>query len=722
MNQAQEDRRFSRYAPILALGVLVTLAPAALADRSWVGPNLGVWSDAGNWSPGGVPGAADIARIGNLPGVDGDWVYLDQDDVVAGLRVTDTMHFRSEGYKLTVLGETLVSGQEGEDELEKHSRMRIEEGPHAIDFDTDKLTLSNGGYFTQDGGMMEVDERFHIGSDSRYAGHGTVRFGDSGLVFRNESILSVNDSADPVGLTFDVINGGVLDLDGLTGEGRIYVYGALDDDPNTSRLTINGGTIADPVNSTVRIGRNGRLQMNTEAPWEMADGSLLKFTGSLYDDETGHGRLGGQHVTLGGVVSTSIAGFGWIESDATFEPTAEVHVPERANLVLGGQTVVNGGEFNVGDDGNLHFGDAEVNGGVFNTASTTSSLSRLAFGGDTSFSGDIVVNGAALQNGDVTVNSPATLTATRFNMNGSFVGKPHWDINHALTLNASYISSGTSNRFRKSIDISGTLLSRLDLNLDDPTESWEMDGEMHLGGNIAFYVNRLAGSPMRMTGELEVSSKAGISADTTLAAASTTTLQDANDQLRFTGVSRVEAGAGFVGWGDLVVGGASGHLTLDDGANTVDVGLVNQGLLDVDDRAGIATVDRFTNGVNGTLAIDLGGHLIGDEFDHLLVAGVAEIDGVLGVDLLADEFGVPTFLPQVGDEFMILSSQGGVSGAFAGVLPTIAGGMAYGWEVLYHPHDVTIRLASVGSAVPEPTTGLMAACLLAMAAYGAPRR
>ncbi|TWT89763.1 hypothetical protein Mal64_01420 [Pseudobythopirellula maris] len=46
----------------------------------------------------------------------------------------------------------------------------------------------------------------------------------------------------------------------------------------------------------------------------------------------------------------------------------------------------------------------------------------------------------------------------------------------------------------------------------------------------------------------------------------------------------------------------------------------------------------------------------------------------------------------------------------AGVLPSHAGGMTFGWEVLYHPHDVTIRLADVGVAVPEPGGLLLAAC------------
>ena len=111
------------------------------------------------------------------------------------------------------------------------------------------------------------------------------------------------------------------------------------------------------------------------------------------------------------------------------------------------------------------------------------------------------------------------------------------------------------------------------------------------------------------------------------------------------------------------------------------------------------------------MAIDIGGDLLGEEFDHLMVTGEALINGTLAVEFLIDEFGVTNPMPELGDEFLILTSLGGVSGEFHQVPPTIANGKVYGWEVLYHTHDVTIRLADIGNAsVPEPASLALVAC------------
>ena len=175
----------------------------------------------------------------------------------------------------------------------------------------------------------------------------------------------------------------------------------------------------------------------------------------------------------------------------------------------------------------------------------------------------------------------------------------------------------------------------------------------------------------------------------------------------------VEAGAQFSGGGTLE-NGLFSQLTLHDGAVLNNVGLINHGLLEIGDLTGVATVDRFVMTSTASWHIDIGGYLAGIEFDRLLVSGSggATLDGLLSVELI--DLGSGVFLPEVGDEFSILFSFGGVDGMFLSDPISYVGLQTFHWQTIYNPHDVRLRLASI-TAVPEPSSALLMVATLGLA-------
>ncbi|MBA3481148.1 MAG: PEP-CTERM sorting domain-containing protein [Pirellulales bacterium] len=116
---------------------------------------------------------------------------------------------------------------------------------------------------------------------------------------------------------------------------------------------------------------------------------------------------------------------------------------------------------------------------------------------------------------------------------------------------------------------------------------------------------------------------------------------------------------------------------------------------------------------SGTWSVEIGGHVAGAEHDLLVVSGgAAVLDGAIEVDLI--DAGGGLFLPQLGDEFTVLTALGGASGAFLNDPISSAAGMQFHWTVLYHPNDVTLVLTDV--TVPEPATlGLLIVGAIAIA-------
>ncbi len=683
----------------LATLTLLLAAQASLgATFSWDAGD-GFWATAGNWSPVGPPGIGDVARLGNLPGVDNTDVALSANAAVGELRITDGMTFGNKDHTFSVIGDTYLSGLNlvpigGGGTSYRHSRIFIRPTAAPVQFSTDDLVVSDEGRVRlYEGGVVEVRNRLTIDSVSDVYGEGTIRFVDTGTVLVNNGEIAPTDA-----MVLDNYNDGLLDLDGTTGNGRLSL------DWGGEHLTINGGSLADTFSGEILIDGDASLTMNLAAPWEADQNSTIRFGRNNNGISPEAAVLGGVAATLGGLVEVPYGTHGRVNAPVTYAETATVEVLENATFELTNDTQIDGGTFTVLEDASVYFdGPTDMRGGAFTTPSQLSSEGAVRLNGPTVWRGDVVVNGVALQNGDATVSGLTTINAGVFDMDGG--GSTEWDINSALTVTADSIDSTIDNTFNGAIDVGGGVLGGLAINLTGGFDQWVMAGEMSLRYGGPFSVNRLAGSPVRITGDLEADGHVGVTADMVLASGSATTFADADTSLRVRGSTVVEAGAVFAGDGELF-NHATGDLTLGDGLNASGLSVRNAGLLRVGDSPGGAIVESYEALEAALWEIEIGGHAAISEHDLLtVVGGPVLLDGLLEVLLI--DIGGGLFLPEIGDEFTVLTSLNPISGLFVNNPVSFAAGQQYHWDVVYDPHTVTLVLANITDGVPEPSAAVL---------------
>jgi stage V sporulation protein SpoVS len=247
---------------------------------------------------------------------------------------------------------------------------------------------------------------------------------------------------------------------------------------------------------------------------------------------------------------------------------------------------------------------------------------------------------------------------------------------------------------------------------------------MNLSGIGPNYLTRVAGSHMVVEGDLNVTNGLiRINSNTTFSDAGFAGPAEINigpetAALRMHGTTIVESGVIFNGDG-MFVNETSGGMVLESGVSLGTLELLNSGVLEIDQLAGIASVSGFENGASAIWSVDIGGYLAGSEHDLLMVSSEGSLlNGFLDVDLL--DFGAGVFQPVIGDQFTILSSVGAIQGTFLDSPVTVVGEMQYHWDIIYNPHDVTLELVAI--SVPEPSSGLLLAIGSAIHLAGRRRR
>jgi hypothetical protein len=124
----------------------------------------------------------------------------------------------------------------------------------------------------------------------------------------------------------------------------------------------------------------------------------------------------------------------------------------------------------------------------------------------------------------------------------------------------------------------------------------------------------------------------------------------------------VEAGATFSGSGAVIIPTGSHMVTANNA--TFGVLLDNEGGLRPGNFEGIGRLNLqdYQQQDSGQLYVEIVGTLL-NQYDRLVVNGVAQIDGYLNVDIDEVSPGVP-FVPVLGQTFNIISAPGGVIGKF----------------------------------------------------------
>lgn len=113
----------------------------------------------------------------------------------------------------------------------------------------------------------------------------------------------------------------------------------------------------------------------------------------------------------------------------------------------------------------------------------------------------------------------------------------------------------------------------------------------------------------------------------------------------------------------------------------------------IDPTGSLTVQGDFYHLDGGVLAIDLGGHSPGVDYDVVSVLGKVDLEGDLSVSL-ADVGGSP-FAPMLGNVFSILTATQGITGQFAHVgLPTLPSD--FQWRLDYLPTTVRLTVLSAG--------------------------
>ncbi len=679
----------------IALGMLTPLMvhQCTAQEIHWSGnAGNGDFFDGGNWSPLGAPQNDDIIRIGNLPGTAGASVMMGGDWGVShdGLYLSNGVTLDMNGSELLSFGTVSITGN--------NTRLIARPAPFLNQQDFQgELHLGSGAHFElQDN--VEVIFFPPSTSSGTISGRGTMITRG----FTNDGVIRPNNSGGLILNAGQVVQDWDIDLDGTTGNGSLQLTNLF------GQLHVNAGNLTDSFSSSIAMVPGALLNMNILDGWTADSNSLIAVSGF---NNAATSILSGSHLTFGGTMNVSLAeGKLLVQAPTTIQSTASINVGHTDSLRFSGNTNILGGSFNMGQFATLEFnGVTDVSGGSFNSFAPNFVDGSVVFNGLTFWQGNVTLTGSARQQGNAHISGGglgATISADLFDMDG-LSGTTVWNLNSALTINADQISTTGSNRFGGTINVNGGTTPRLTLNLSDPSDSWTMSGVMNLAGSQMFFDTRVAGSHMIVQGDLNVTGgRVRINSDTTFADAgfagpAQVSLVDNGTELRMHGVTVVESGVEFIGSGTMI-NAASGAMLLESGVSFNDIGLVNEGLLNIANGAGIATVDHFAS--TGIWSVDIGGYLAGTEHDLLLVTGgSAELGGDLQVRLI--EFVGPDFFPEVGDEFTILSALAGINGTFVLAPTTTFQGQTYHWDVHYNPHDVTLQLSAI--SVPEPAAGLL---------------
>lgn len=656
--------------PIAVCFYLACISPSLAVDKAW-NTASDTWSTPTNWTPAGVPANGDVVRIGNLAGVQNSTVFLDQNDTIAELHLSDGMGLQLDGHWMVVNGDTTLTGE--------GTRLNIANAVAGSDFETDNLVVGS------DADVYMTDAAVHINEQL------DVNGGAFGSLFSTMSLVELsaaggttlsNDGqlrCGPGILQFFQTNGGRYDLDGTGGDGELFVSGVSD-----AYLAFIGEGLTDAFSGLIKLGPFAHLHMSLADGWSADSSSTIEVFGGVLESEV---LVSGNHVCLNGFVDVGGLSDLRFSAPTTLDTSFHAEIGTDATLTFDGSTTVDGGAFTY----------------------VAADSGEVRFGGPTTWQGNATFGGHASQSGVATVAAATVIDGQSFELDRD--GTAVWNIEAPLVLNTVKLAT-----FHGVINVGGNVLNKLTLNLaGGPQSAWWMDGQLNLSGSKLFFVNRLAGSYVLNKGETNISdSNVEISAGMLFMPEAVVNFATADSDLRMRGETSIREGATFHGEGTLQ-NGIGGEMYLHHGANLGDVGLINAG--DVGFRrynypnlAGLVAVDRFTNDDEGTVHFRLGGDILGEEFDHLSVTGgAATLDGLIDVQLIDDGSG--QFLPQIGDEFMVLTAVGGVSGQFLNAPVSHAAGKHLHWTVLYHPYDVTLRLDSV--TVPEPAS--LAAALVATA-------
>jgi len=379
MPAAISNRRwYTRWLTVgLCAAAIGASTPAWAADKSWNSGGFGNWSQDAKWTPAGTPGAADAARLGDLPAASGASVFLDAAAEVASLAVSSGVNLNTNGQTLKVNGDVTSSSI---------ASLEVMNSPQAIDFEAGNVTVNANSGFYLGGATAKIHGQLNLtSSDSRLQGSGEIQFTSAGKTFNNNAF----DWTVSTPLKLVQQNGGQFDLDGAgLGSTELYLR-------NGATLTFQGGSLSDPVDAIVVLESGTTLAMNLDSPWTHQFGYMP--------------IVNNQNVAA----PAKIAGADFTLSSTWLNVQANSKLEINANLKTAGGT-----EIWVDATGRLDvLKDAVLGNG------TMISTGRVVFHGDTQVGSGGISNFGTLENastGTMRLNNGANQEQASFENHGMF--------------------------------------------------------------------------------------------------------------------------------------------------------------------------------------------------------------------------------------------------------------------------------------------------------------
>lgn len=654
-------------APVM--GALLTLtgpAVAGVTSFTAVGSPKN-WDVNANWSAG-IPGFGDTVYIGNLAGVENAFVKLNSDVGPFSLvEVTDGMALDTNGHRLlNSLGIMTFDGQNQIGNIIYPSSLRLRESGIDIDAWIHTVMLSNeADVMADDGTKLRISEYMELAEGTGAFGAATLEFqynDPAGVALNNFGHIG----GQPGNMYLDQLGAAKFDLDGVgdVGHSPATISAMINQTQPAlgSTIEVNGTALTDEFDGELRLGGDGRIDMNLSSGWTLGPDGIVTFLGG----PNHHPVLGGDTMTVLGNIEAD-ARNSLIEADVMILNGAHTTVHENDTLTFTGNTVANTTMFTVNDGGTLDFtGPSNLTNNGYDLLGGSMTGAIIVNNNAHGIRGHGTVDNRVISDGMIWAEGGGTLlingTSNDWDGPGGAGEMRAWGADLHLTNTVDTTFEGAVRVF--------------------PDDELFIDGfELDMLPTSYMYIwngTYRSNERQQFGGEIDALFTVDIDADVDVLPTADVGI---GDRLNMNQEAVIAAGATVIGGPTAVlVGGANGTLNLADGA-VADVDVQAQGTMLVDANFGTADInDNFF--LNGVLQLQLGPAPIG-QFDHLNIADTIEARGHFDVVMV-------NYQPQLGDAFDVLDFTTFVDLGYTMGLPILPANLM--WDTTTFEIDGVLRI------------------------------